>query len=88
MEPRPIPAASLVTIERAIAEAEGILQRQQAALARLEAARAPTATSRAFIQTMEETLDWLRAARADAILAATLARMMLPTGSPQHERPR
>lgn len=88
MEPRAIRAASLVAIEQAIAEAEGVLQRQQAALTRLEAACAPTATRRAFIQTIEETLDWLRTTRADVILAAALARMMRPTGSPPHAPPR
>lgn len=84
MEQRAIPLTSLVTIERAIVEAEGILQRQQASLAKLEAARAPTATSRALIQTLEETLHWLRAARVDAILAEALARMMRPADRPPH----
>ncbi|MFP3686351.1 hypothetical protein SB847_21865, partial [Bacillus sp. SIMBA_026] len=74
-------ATSLVAIERAILEAERMLDRQQALLAELEAASAPAAGKRALIKTLEETLDWLRAARVDAILAEALARMRRPSGS-------
>ncbi|MGO4416635.1 hypothetical protein AB4Z27_27065 [Cupriavidus sp. KB_39] len=82
MEHRASAATSLVAIERAIAEAEGMLDRQQASQAMLEADSAPAAASRALIQTLEETLDWLRAARVDAILAEALARMMRPSDPP------
>jgi hypothetical protein len=66
---------SLVAIERAIAEGEALLRRQQASLAELEVAAAPTEANRAVIQALEEALDRLRAARIAAIRAEASARV-------------